>query len=132
VDGNFDIADATVAVVDLDAGRPDEMQALERLMARVGSWPPVIVVTQGFDETVARTLLKMRVADFLVKPVSPVELVRTCARVATGPAATEATEAQIYTFLPAVRRAGLAPRPVASGVTLLHSGQRRQSAAGRR
>src|SRR6266705_3499720 len=102
VNGEFDLAGATVAVIDLDAGREDEMAALERLMARVGPWPPVVVVTQAFDESVARTLLKMRVADFLVKPVSPVELVRTCARVAKGPAAAASTEAQIYTFLPAV------------------------------
>ena len=67
----FDISGATVVVVDLDAGRNDEMQALARLMARVGAWPPVIAVTQGFDENVARTLMQMRIADFLVKPVAP-------------------------------------------------------------
>ena len=66
----LDVAGATVVVVDLDAGRADEMQALTRLMARVGTWPPVIAVTQSFDENVARTLLQMRVADFLVKPVA--------------------------------------------------------------
>ena len=49
----FDITDATVIVVDLDAGRADEMAALARLMARVGTWPPVIAVTQAFDENVA-------------------------------------------------------------------------------
>jgi len=124
LNGSFDVEGATVAVVDLDAGRPDEMQALEQLMARVGSWPPVIVVTQSFDESVARTLLKMRVADFLVKPVSPVELVRTCARVAEGPAAAEATEAQIYTFLPAVGGAGVTTLAVQSAMMLLNSGQR--------
>jgi len=84
----------------------------------------VIVVTQSFDESVARTLLKMRVADFLVKPVSPVELVRTCARVAKGPAAAEATEAQIYTFLPAVGGAGVTTLAVQSAMMLLNSGQR--------
>jgi len=124
LNGSFDVEGATVAVVDLDAGRPDEMRALEQLMARVGSWPPVIVVTQSFDESVARTLLKMRVADFLVKPVSPVELVRTCARVAKGPAAAEATEAQIYTFLPAVGGAGVTTLAVQSAMMLLNSGQR--------
>ncbi len=124
LNGSFDVEGATVAVVDLDAGRPDEMRALEQLMARVGSWPPVIVVTQSFDESVARTLLKMRVADFLVKPVSPVELVRTCARVAEGPAAAEATEAQIYTFLPAVGGAGVTTLAVQSAMMLLNSGQR--------
>ena len=66
----FDITDATVVVVDLDAGRADEMAALARLMARVGTWPPVIAVTQIFDENTARTLLQMRIADFLVKPVN--------------------------------------------------------------
>ena len=65
----LDVADATVVVVDLDAGRADEMAALARLMTRVGTWPPVIAVTQTFDENVARTLLQMRIADFLVKPV---------------------------------------------------------------
>ena len=88
-DGVLDLEGATVAVIDLDAARPDEMQALERLMTRIGSWPPVVVVTQAFDESVARTLLQMRVADFMVKPVSPVELVRTCSRVAKGPATSE-------------------------------------------
>ena len=51
IDGAGDdlsLADATVAVIDLDAAMPGEMQALERLMARIGTWPPVIVVTQTF------------------------------------------------------------------------------------
>jgi pilus assembly protein CpaE len=124
VDGEFDLEGATVAVIDLDAGQRDQMQALERLMGRVGSWPPVVVVTQAFDETVARTLLQMRVADFLVKPVSPVELVRTCARVAKGPTTAETTEAQIYTFLPAVGGAGVTTLAVQSAMMLLNSGQR--------
>ena len=121
---DLDVAGATVAVIDLDAGLGDEMQALERLMARIGSWPPVVVITQAFDETVARTLLQMRVADFLVKPVSPVELVRTCARVAKGQATSEQTEAQIYTFLPAVGGAGVTTLAVQSAMMLLNSGQR--------
>ena len=40
------VGDATVVVVDLNAGRADEMAALARLMSRVGTWPPVIAVTQ--------------------------------------------------------------------------------------
>ena len=53
----LEVADATVIVVDFDAARADEMAALARLMARVGTWPPVIAVTQAFDENTARTLL---------------------------------------------------------------------------
>ena len=94
--------------VDFDAGRAEEMAALARLMARIGNWPPVIAVTQSFDENVARTLLQMRVADFLVKPVEPIDLVRACARVAKGAGGgAEPTEAKIYTFLPAVGGAGV-------------------------
>ena len=127
-EGQLNIDGATVAVIDLDAVRQDEMAALEQLMARIGAKPPVVVVTQAFDETVARTLIQMRVADFLVKPVSSVELVRTCARVAKGPAtASEAVESQIYTFLPAVGGAGVTTLAVQTAMMLLNSGQRGKS-----
>ncbi len=122
------VADATVAVLDLDASIPGEMQALERLMARIGPWPPVIVVVQSFDATVARTLLQMRVADFMVKPVSPVDLVRTCANVAkSATAGSEVTESEIYTFLPAVGGAGVTTLAVQTAMILLNSGQRGKS-----
>jgi pilus assembly protein CpaE len=124
VAGSFNVEGATVVVVDLDAGRVEEMQALEDLIARIGPWPPVVVVTQAFDESVARTLLKMRVADFMVKPISPVELVRTCARVAKAPTGSEGTEAQIYTFLPAAGGVGVTTLAVQSAMILLNSGQR--------
>ena len=119
----LDVAGATVVVVDLDAGREAEMQALTRLMARVQAWPPVVAVTQSFDENVARTLLQMRVADFLVKPVAAIDLVRACARVSqshTGGAAP--TEAKIYTFLPAVGGAGVTTLAVQTAMLMLNSG----------
>ena len=124
VDAGLDVAGATVVVVDLDANQQDEMAALERLVVRVGSWPPVVVITQAFDEGVARTLLQMRVADFLIKPVSPVELVRTCARVARASGPSETTEAEILTFLPAVGGAGVTTLAVQSAMALLNSGPR--------
>ncbi len=119
------LADATVAVIDLDAAMPGQMQALDQLMVRIGTWPPVIVVTQSFDEMVARTLLQMRVADFMVKPVSPVELVRTCTRVAKNAATNaEVIESEIYTFLPAVGGAGVTTLAVQTAMMLLSSGAR--------
>jgi pilus assembly protein CpaE len=128
VEGDLPVDGAAVVVIDLDAARAEEMQALEQLIARVGAVPPVVAVTQSFDETVARTLLQMRVADFLVKPVSPVELVRTCARVAQGPANTSTHDTQIYTFLPAVGGAGVTTLAVQSAMMLLNSGRRGKSA----
>lgn len=119
----LDVNGATVVVVDLDAGRAEEMQGLAKLMVRVRAWPPVIAVTQSFDEHVARTLLQMRIADFLVKPVAAIDLVRACARVGkTTSGGTEPTEAQIYTFLPAVGGAGVTTMAIQTALLLLNSG----------
>ena len=123
-DGEIDVNGATVVVADVDAGDEAELQALESLLKRIGAWPPVVAVTQGFDEAVARRLMRMRVADCLVKPVPPVELVRTCARVAKPPANAETTEAQIFTFLPAVGGAGVTTLAVQTAMLLLNSGSR--------
>jgi pilus assembly protein CpaE len=120
----LDLGHATVAVVDLDASDEAEWAALERLMARIGSWPPVVAVTPSFAEAHARRLMQLRVADFLVKPVPPVELVRACARVANTAAHAETTEAQIFTFLPAVGGAGVTTLAVQTAMLLLNSGAR--------
>jgi pilus assembly protein CpaE len=126
--GALDVAGATVVVADVDAADESELAALERLMLRIGSWPPVVAVTQNFDGAVARRLMQARVADFLVKPVPPVELVRTCARVAKPQASAETTEAQIFTFLPAVGGAGVTTLAVQTAMLLLNSGARGKSA----
>ena len=83
----LDLGGMTVVVVDFDAGIPAEMAALARLMARAAARTPVITVTQSFDANAARTLVQMRVADFLVKPVQPLDVVRACAQAAHNPAA---------------------------------------------
>jgi pilus assembly protein CpaE len=117
---------ASVVLVDLDATNDGEMSALARMMTRLGDWPPVIVATQAFDEDVARVLLRMRIADFLTKPIKPVDLVRACARVAESRnGSTKPTEAQIYTFLPAVGGAGVTTLAVQTAMLLLNSSGRR-------
>lgn len=132
IDDKIDFEGASVVVIDLDTAKPAEMQALERLMARIGARPPVVVVTQAFDAAVARALVQMRVADFLVKPASSVELARTCANAATsaqtaaGSATGDVAESQIYTFLPAVGGAGVTTLAVQSAMILLNSDPRRK------
>jgi len=121
--GNIDMNGVSVIIIDLDAGNNEEMLALERLMLQIGAWPPVVAVTQSFDAEVARRLLQMRVADFLVKPVQAVELVRTCARVAR-PTGGETAEAEIFTFIPAVGGAGVTTLAIQTALLLLNSGQR--------
>jgi pilus assembly protein CpaE len=117
-----DAEGATVVVADLDATRDQELVALARLIGRVEA--PMIAVTQSFDANVARTLLQMRVADFLVKPVAPVDLVRACAQASRKPAPAAAAapkEAAIHTFLPAVGGAGVTTLAVQAAMLLLNT-----------
>ena len=85
------------------------------------------MVTPAFDQETARQLLQMRVADFLVKPVQPVELVRTCARVVQAPSARKQTEAKIFTYLPAVGGAGVTTLAIQTALLLLNNGARRRA-----
>ena len=52
--GDIDVAGASVVVADIDASDEAQLDALTRLMTRIGNWPPVVAVTQAFEETVAR------------------------------------------------------------------------------
>lgn len=115
----LDVRDATVVIVDLDAQRQDELVALQRLANRLGGASPLVAVTQAFDQTVARKLLQIRIADFLVKPVAPIDLVRACARAAKGSADGDAIEAQIYTFLPAAGGVGVTTLAIQTSLSLL-------------
>ena len=125
---HIDVDGASVIVIDLDPGDELELQALEQFMTRVGSWPPVVAVTRSFEGNVARRLMQMRVADLLVKPVPPVDLVQTCARVAKPPADANGKESQIFTFLPAVGGAGVTTLAVQTAMLLLNSGTRTKTA----
>ena len=123
----FDAEGAAVAIVDIDAASDAEMQALQYLSAKTNGRPSIIAVTQVFDESVARRLLQMRVADFLAKPVAPAELARACARAAKGPAVSEHTEAQVYTVVAAVGGAGATTVAIQSAMQLLQTGMRSQA-----
>ncbi len=120
----LETVEATVVIVDLENGDQEELTALQRLMNKVGRWPPVIAVTKSFSADVARRLVQMRVADFLVKPVSPIELVRACARVAQSGSSSEIKEAQIYTFFPSAGGVGVTTLAIQTAMTLLASGPR--------
>ncbi|MBI3434133.1 MAG: response regulator receiver protein [Proteobacteria bacterium] len=113
------LAAATVVVLDLDPADATELALLDRLMAETAGRLPVIVITPSFDADMARRLLQMRVADFLVKPVPAIDLVRACARVVRAPAVAEAAvDADIYTFLPAVGGAGVTTLAIQTALIL--------------
>jgi pilus assembly protein CpaE len=120
----LDLGDAAVVIADIDSTRSEDFQGLQRLVGRLGGRPPIIVVTQAFSEAVARQLLQVRVADFLIKPIAPIDLVRACARVAQEAAGSEVKEAQIYTFLPAAGGVGVTTLAIQTALLLLRMGQR--------
>jgi len=123
-----ELVGAAVLVADLDGGDENEITALERIMALNGHRVPVIVVAKAFDELVARRLMQMRVADFLRKPVSEAELLRTCARITQPLSGSEASQAQIFTFLPAVGGAGVTTLAVQAAMLLLNNTPRGKAA----
>src|SRR5262249_21641393 len=120
-------ASATVAIIDIDAANPDELNALQKAMARPGRQPPVIAVLHEFNQEAIRRLLQMRVADFLVRPVSQVALVRACARGAQSAPGGAHHEAVIVTMLPAVGGAGVTTLAIQSALILLESSKRPKS-----
>jgi pilus assembly protein CpaE len=108
-----EVRDAGVVIIDLRVPDGDLLE-FQRFMTEVGNIPVIVVIDQ-FSETVARKLIRMRIADILVKPVSPIELFRACTCVARA----ETEEAQIYTFLPVAGGVGVTTLAIQSALTLL-------------
>ncbi len=124
----LDRDEAAVIVIDLNPKREEELSALARLTSRMNGWPPVVAITPSFDKDTARQLLQLRVADFLVKPVQPIELVRTCARVIQAPNAPEPTEAEIFGYMSAVGGAGVTTLAIQTALALLTNAPKGRSA----
>lgn len=93
-------------IVDMDASRLEEIEALQRLIRRLDGKTPVIVVTAEYNAAAVRILVQLRVADFLVKPVTTADLVRSCLRALKGPEREGGADAQVYTFMPAAGGVG--------------------------
>lgn len=105
--GEIQEADSGAVIIDMDAARLDEIEALQRITRRLDGKAPVIVVTQEFNAAAVRILVQLKVADFLVKPVTTADLVRSCIRALQGTGGRdENAEAQIYTFVPAAGGVG--------------------------
>jgi len=116
--GSTKIKDCNAAVVIVDLctheNEANDLSELRQLMAQSGNIP-VIVIVDAFSEIVARKLVQMRVADILVKPVAPVELLRACKTVTR----TKSKESKISTFLPVAGGVGTTTLAIQSALTLL-------------
>jgi pilus assembly protein CpaE len=123
----LDVTDAGLVIVDLDSTKNEELWALDLLMKRIARSVPVVVVTQVLQESVPRRLVQMRIADLLVKPVAPDELLSACVRLARTPTDHESMEARIFTFMPAVGGAGATTLAIQAALTLHRTGGRKKT-----
>ncbi len=122
--GDLQELECAVAVVDVDATKLEELEGLQRVMRRLDGRIPVVAVTSAFDAATARMLIQMQVADFLVKPVTTADLVRSCIRAIKGPQKQENAEAQIYTFMPAAGGVGTTTMAIETAFLLHNSNSR--------
>jgi Flp pilus assembly protein, ATPase CpaE len=125
--GRADLAvgGAAIVIIDLNNAGQEELSRLQHLMKLVGLRLPFIAVLQNFDELLARKLVQMRIADLLVKPVTPSDLVRGCIRIAQSASGNETKESKIYTFLPVAGGVGATTLAIQSAMTLLNSNSRK-------
>ena len=119
--GELQEADNGAVIVDMDASRLDQIEALQRVMRRLDGRAPVVVVTQEFNAAAVRILVQLHVADFLVKPIAVADLVRSCVRALQGPGRAENADSQIYTFMPAAGGVGATTLALQAAWQLHHS-----------
>jgi pilus assembly protein CpaE len=111
-------------VIDIDTQKSESLQALQKLMTQLRGEKPVIVITEGFDEIVARWMLQIRVTDFAKKPVNAQDLVQACIGLVQASAQRPRHEADITTFLPAAGGVGVTTLAIETAF-LKHLGSKR-------
>jgi pilus assembly protein CpaE len=125
--GELQQAEAAVAIVDMDPAALDQVEALQRIMRRLEGGMPVIVIAQQFTPAAARILVQLQVADFIVKPVTTADLVRSCIRAVRGPGRESRQEAEIFTFMPAAGGVGSTTMAIETAFQLHNSAMRASS-----
>ncbi len=119
--GEIQESGCDAVIIDMDAAKLEEVEALQRITRRLEGRSPILVVTQEFNAAAVRILVQLQVADFLVKPLTTADLVRSCIRVLQGPGREENTESQIYTFMPAAGGVGTTTLTLQTAFQLHHS-----------
>ncbi|MGN6764241.1 MAG: AAA family ATPase [Rhizobiaceae bacterium] len=104
--GEIETSECGAAIVDMDVASLEQIESLQRVVRRLEGRAPVVVVTQEFNAAVVRILVQLQVADFLVKPITTADLVRSCIRALQGPGRQDNAESQVYTFMPAAGGVG--------------------------
>jgi len=104
--GEIQDAEAGAVIIDVDEANLERLEALQRVTRRLTDRVPVIVVSRGLDPAMVRIIVQLHVADFLVKPVTTADLVRSCIRALKGVDKSDTGEAYISAFMPAAGGVG--------------------------
>lgn len=104
--GEIQDAEAGAVIIDIDEADLEKLEGLQRVTRRLAERVPVVVVAKGCDPAMVRIIVQLHVADFLVKPVSTTDLVRSCIRALKGMDKNDSTEADICAFMPAAGGVG--------------------------
>jgi pilus assembly protein CpaE len=116
-----------VVIIDMDTRKLDELESLQRVMRRMNGAAAVVVVAREFDAATVRVLMQMRAADFLLKPVSTADLVRSCMRALKGPDTAGGNESEVYTFMPVAGGVGNTTIAIETAFLLHNSAMRSNS-----
>jgi pilus assembly protein CpaE len=114
-----ELDNAAVIVVDLDSRRRESLVALQGVTARVAARTPVIVLTDAFDDALARWFLQVRVADFLRKPIDPKEVLRACIRALRATTDTPGGSGCVLSFMAASGGVGATTLAIEAAMLLM-------------
>src|SRR5919112_3252932 len=118
-----ELEEAAVIVIALDSKRRESLMALQTLVNHLGGRIPVVVLTDSFDDALARWFLQIKVSDFLPKPVEPKEVLRACLRALRDSSSLPDDEGRILTFLPAAGGVGATTLAIEAALQLSRGGR---------
>ncbi len=101
LDGELRDKSIDAFIVDMDATKLVELEAIQRLSQRFSGKVPILVILQRHNEAALRLLFHLQISDFITKPVAAPDLIRACLRMLRNETRSENTESRILAFMPA-------------------------------
>jgi pilus assembly protein CpaE len=94
-------------IIDLNTANVIDTEALERIKKSKYAEIPIIVISSYLDQDTVRSLVQIKVDDWLPKDCTPLDIYKSCERVFRAPPAAKTEHnAKCYTFLPVSGGAG--------------------------
>jgi pilus assembly protein CpaE len=115
-------SEAHIVMIDCNANQSEELEALKFALRPNGpTRRPAIIITEEFSASAVRMMVQMHIQDFLVKPVSTSDIVRSCMNALKGEDADTENEARVSTFMPAAGGVGVTTLALEAAYILHHA-----------